>query len=86
MVLSSIPSSVVHDPRELLSTPVRAVEFVLPWIKNQVARLLFWAAIALPVCYLALLADGIQTTQELRSFLKLFGLHVLALLGGSYHR
>lgn len=86
MVLSSIPSSIVHDPREVLPVPVRAVEYVLPWVKNKVAMLLFWAAIVLPVSYLSLLVDGIGTTGELRTFLELFGLHVLALLGGSFHR
>ena len=86
MVLSSIPSSVVSDPREVIPVPHRAVQFVLPRVKEQVARLLFWAAIVLPVCYLALLVDGIGSTQELRSFLELFALHVLALLGGSFHR
>lgn len=86
MVLSSIPSSVVHDPRDVLPVPVQTIEYVLPWVKSQVARLFFWAAIVLPVCYLALLVDGIGTTLELRSFLELFGLHVVALVGGRYHR
>jgi hypothetical protein len=86
MVLSSIASSIVHEPSEVIPAPPQAVEHVLPWVKGQVARLLFWAAIALPVCYLYLLLDGIASTGELRLFLELFGLHVLALLGGSYHR
>ena len=85
-MLSSIPSLVVHDPRDALPVPVQAVEYVFPWVKSQVAMLLFWAAIVLPVCYLALLVDGIGTTNELRSFLELFGLHVVALAGGRYHR
>lgn len=85
MVLSSSLSAVVHDPRDVLPAPVRAVEYVLPWVKQQVAMLLFWAAILLPVGYLALLVDGIGTIGELRLFFELFGLHVLALLGGRYH-
>lgn len=86
MVLSSSLSAVVHDPRDALPAPLRAVEYVLPWVKQQVAMLLFWAAIALPVCYLAMLVNGIGTTRELRLFFELFGLHVLALVGGRYHR
>lgn len=42
----------------------------------------FWAAIALPVFYLPLLASGIDTLSGLALFLCLFGLHVLALVGG----
>lgn len=47
--------------------------------------LLFWAAVVLPVLYLAMLVDGIGTTGELRSFLQLLVLHVVALLGGRHH-
>ena len=85
MAPSPLPS-IVHDPRDLLPAPVRASEYLLPWAKDQVARLSFWAAIVLPVCYLAMLVDGIGSAGELRSFLELFALHVVALLGGSYHR
>lgn len=85
MSFSSAPSSILPDVRAAASTPVRVAEPMLSWCTDQVARVLFWAAIALPVCYLALLARGIATTHELFAFLELFGLHVLALVGGRFH-
>lgn len=86
MVPGSRRSSLVHDARDALPAPRTAAELALPLFRDQVAMLLFWLAIALPVCYLAMLSDGIGTTRELRSFLALFGLHVAALLGGRHHR
>lgn len=60
---------------------------VTRWIRTLIAALSFWSAIALPVLYLPFLASGIETTTGLITFFGLFGLHVLALLGGrSYHR
>lgn len=54
-------------------------------VASPVSMLAFWAAIALPVAYLPLLAAGIDTLPDLATFLGLFGLHVLALLGGRPH-
>ena len=85
MVLSSALFSVAHDSIGALSAPARAVEYVLPWLRDQAATFLFWAAIALPVWYLWLLVGGIETAAELRLFFELFGLHLVALLGGRYH-
>lgn len=85
MVLGSGPSTIVHDARDALATPERTAGQVLSRFKEQVAMLLFWAAVVLPAIYLAMLVDGIGTTGELRSFLQLLALHVVALLGGRHH-
>lgn len=45
----------------------------------------FWSGIALPGLYLPLLLDGIASVEGLAAFLGLFGLHVLALVGGRCH-
>lgn len=56
-------------------------------IRTPLAALSFWSAIVFPVLYLALFVRGIETTTGLGVFLGLFGLHVLALIGGrNYHR
>lgn len=55
-------------------------------IAAPLAMLSFWAAIAIPAIYLPLFVLGIDTTGELLVFLALFGLHLLALIGGRYHR
>ena len=57
-----------------------------PWVTRLVATLSFWGAIALPACYLTLLAVGIDDTSGLLTFLGLVGLHVLALVAGRSHR
>ena len=54
-------------------------------IAGLVSTLSFWAAILLPVLYLPLLAAGIDSVSGLAVFLGLFGLHLLALLGGRGH-
>lgn len=68
------------------SIPAGTADRLLPRAKKLVAMCLFWTAIGLPAVYLAMLVDGIGTAGELRTFLALFGLHVVALLGGRYHR
>ena len=56
------------------------------WIRRPVSAISFWGAIALPLLYLPLFYVGIDTTNELVAFLGLFGVHVLALVGGRHHR
>lgn len=58
----------------------------LRWIRTQFAMLSYWIAIVLPLLYLPLLLARIETTGELLLFLGIFGLHVLALIGGRSHR
>ena len=50
------------------------------------SALSFWLAIALPALYLPLFVTGLESTNELLTFLGLFGLHLLALFGGRTHR
>ena len=57
-----------------------------PWVARLVETLAFWGAIALPACYLTLLALGIDDTSGLLTFLGLVGLHVVALVAGRSHR
>lgn len=54
-------------------------------IAAPLSMLAFWAAIALPVVYLPLLAAGIDTVSGLALFLGLLGLHALALAAGRGH-
>ena len=54
-------------------------------VPELLSTLAFWGAIALPVVYLPLLVAGIDTPARLALFLGLFGLHVLALVGGRAH-
>jgi hypothetical protein len=51
-------------------------------IRRLLSTLAFWGAIALPALYLPLFVNGIETVDRLGLFLGLFGLHVLALVGG----
>lgn len=51
-------------------------------LSEPLSAVAFWSAIALPLLYVPLLAAGLATTQDLLLFLCLFGLHVIALLGG----
>jgi len=50
------------------------------------SALSFWLAIALPALYLPLFVTGLESTNELLTFLGLFALHLLALFGGRTHR
>lgn len=59
-------------PRRSLAAPVSA--------------LAFWSAIALPALYLPLLITGLSTVPDLVLFLGLFGLHLVALVGGRSYR
>lgn len=58
----------------------------LPRLGRTLSALSFWCAIGLPAVYLPLLAAGIETADGLSTFLLLFGLHVVALVGGRGHR
>lgn len=55
-------------------------------LRVLVSTVSFWSAIALPALYLPLLLRGIESVAGLGLFLGLFGLHVLALMGGRRHR
>lgn len=59
---------------------------LLPRVGRTLSALAFWCAIGLPAVYLPLLAAGVETTDGLSTFLLLFGLHVVALVGGRGHR
>lgn len=55
-------------------------------IAAPLAMLSFWAAIGIPALYIPLFVLGIDSMGDLVVFLGLFGLHLLALIGGrSYH-
>lgn len=51
-------------------------------VAESLSALSFWFAIALPVFYLPMLVGWVDGVEGLVSFLGLFGLHVLALIGG----
>lgn len=73
----------LSDPRGVATDSVRRLDAHA--VAGLVSTLSFWAAIVLPVLYLPLLAAGIDSTTGLALFLGLFGLHVLALVGGREH-
>lgn len=68
------------------SFPIRDPVGRLRGMGRSLSALSFWGAIALPSIYLPLLAAGIDTTDGLLTFFLLFGLHVVALIGGRRHR
>ena len=55
-------------------------------LATPVSALAFWSAIALPALYLPLLLTGLSTVPDLVLFLGLFGLHLVALVGGRSYR
>ena len=55
-------------------------------LTTPVSALAFWLAIALPALYLPLLLTGLSTVPDLVLFLSLFGLHLVALVGGRSYR
>ncbi len=63
-----------------------------PWhrftrgLRRRLAATAFWSGIALPLLYLPLMAQGIETLPRLGLVLGLLGLHLVALLGGREHR
>ena len=61
--------------------PVRS----LRWLRARSATFLYWVAILLPLVYLPLLVNGIETAHGLRTFLLLLGVHLVALVGGRSH-
>ncbi len=56
------------------------------WFRTVFVRVMYWSAILLPVVYIPLLLMRLHTTEELLLFLVLFGLHVVALIGGRSYR
>lgn len=67
------------------ATTEEAGPLVVRWIRTPMIALSFWSAITLPLLYLPLFASGIETTTGLMIFLALFGMHLLALVGGHGH-
>lgn len=63
-----------------------AVGQIVRRIESQVVMLLFWIAVLLPVVYLSLLVTPIQSSEKLVLFFVLFGLHLIALIGGHSYR
>ena len=55
-------------------------------LRRALSTLSFWGAIVLPSVYLPLLVFGIDSTDGLATFLLLFGLHLVALVGGRRYR
>lgn len=55
-------------------------------VRHALSTLSFWGAIALPSVYVPLLVFGIDTPDGLATFLLLFGLHLVALVGGRRYR
>jgi hypothetical protein len=55
-------------------------------IAAPASALAFWSAIALPALYIPLLFTGLSTVPDLALFLGLFGLHLVALVGGQSYR
>lgn len=54
-------------------------------VREPIAGVAFWAAVALPFLYLPLLAAGLDTTRLQAAFLVLLALNVVTLLiGHSY--
>ena len=46
----------------------------------------FWAAVVLPFLYVPLLANGLETSGQLQTFLLLLAANIVALLFGHHHR
>lgn len=74
--MSALDGTVDERRRSIPGHPLAA------HVVMSLSMLAFWAAIALPAFYLPLLAVGIDTVSGLALFVGLFGLHVLALVGG----
>ena len=72
----------LHDATDDWLRPSITVET----IATPLSALAFWAAIAIPVMYVPLLATGIDGVAELGLFFGLFGLHLLALFAGRSYR
>lgn len=89
-----MPEPTLHSPTRLgaASSAEEANDvdrFQLPVgsIAAPLSALSFWLAIALPALYLPLLFTGLSTVPDLLTFFGLFGLHLVALVGGrSYGR
>lgn len=75
------------NPTDERSTRVESSALITRWVRTSLSALSFWSAISLPVLYIPLFVSGLESTTGLGLFLGLFGLHVLALIGGrKYNR
>lgn len=57
-----------------------------PVVRQPLARVAFWTAIALPFLYIPLLAAGLGTATHQVAFVVLLALNVVTLLVGHSHR
>lgn len=73
------------SPRETGSERYRLPARAVGQLRHFVSTVAFWGAIALPALYVPLLLRGLESLAGLGLFLALFGLHVLALIGGRAH-
>ena len=77
--LGSAPSAEEANDGDRPLLPTRS-------LAAPISALAFWSAIALPALYLPLLFTGLSTVPDLVLFLGLFGLHLVALVGGQSYR
>ncbi|WP_137288201.1 hypothetical protein [Natronorubrum halophilum] len=64
-----------------------ALETVAPTLAGPIRMAGFWGAIALPILYLPVLANGLSTSFEAGLFLGLILLNLVALyVGHAHHR
>jgi hypothetical protein len=71
---------------ELPTLPVDASDVSLTKVvTDPIARLSFWAAIALPFLHLPLLATGLEGETTTVAFVVLLALNVVTLVIGHYH-
>lgn len=81
----------IHQGSAAVSQRRRLIEVLDPSVFSReiqapVSALMFWLAVSLPVIYIPLFFNGIDTVQGLALFLGLFGLHVTSLVGGHHYR
>lgn len=83
---SPIPSTVMIGESSGNSRSPNAASTASWWFRSVIVRVMYWSAILLPVLYIPILLTRLHTTEELLLFLGLFGLHVVALIGGRSYR
>lgn len=63
-----------------------ALERIAPSMATPIRKTGFWAAIILPFLYVPLLATGLSSSSETKTFLVLLTLNLVALYVGHAHR
>lgn len=76
---NSSPTDRPPEYGDVLSSPVG------PVVRQPLARVAFWTAIALPFLYVPLLVAGLTTTTRQVAFLVLLALNALTLVVGHSH-